>query len=75
MKTIDIAGNPVELDLDDDEVVLDALVIMRVTRLSAPPGTSAIVTAATPATDYITQVGMMDVACHVLADEQNGGDD
>lgn len=71
MKTIDIAGTPVELDLDPEEVVLDVLVIMRVTRLDQPQGSSAIVTAAGTNTDYVTQVGMMDVASRVLYEENS----
>lgn len=71
MKTIDIAGTPVELDLDPDEVVLDVLVIMRVTTLAQPQGSSAIVTASGANTDYVTQVGMMDVASRVLYEENS----
>lgn len=70
MKIVEVAGVPVKLDLDPEEVVLDVLVIMRVTRLDQPPGTTAIVTAAGEQTDYVTQVGMMEVAAHVLYEEQ-----
>lgn len=70
MSKVDIGGHTVELDLDDEEVVLDVLVILRVTRLDQPPGSSAIVTAASPATDYVTQVGMTHVAAQVIDEEQ-----
>lgn len=71
MSKVDIGGHAVELDLDEEEVVLDVLVILRVTRLENPPGSSALVTAASDTTDYITQFGMIHIAAQVLQEEMD----
>lgn len=62
MRKIDIAGTEVELELDDDEIILDAIVLIRVTKFDSERGTSSIISAASDNTDYITSVGMLRVA-------------
>lgn len=69
-KIVEIQGQTVDLgELDEDEVVLDAMVVLRVTRLGEPRGSSAVITVASDHTDYVTQVGMLNVAGQIINDE------
>lgn len=61
-KHADILGTPLELDVDDDDIVLDAVLLMRVTKFDSERGTSQLVFAASDNTDFITQIGMFQTA-------------
>lgn len=61
-KYADILGTPLELDVDDDDIVLDAVLLMRVTKFDSERGTSQLVFAASDNTDFITQIGMFQTA-------------
>lgn len=71
MITIDAAGIPVDLQIEDDEVILDVVVLARVTRFQDGRGTSLLVVSAGEGTDVTVEVGMLSRALHMVQ-AQNG---
>lgn len=62
MQKIDVVGTEVELDLDDDDIILDAVVLLRVTKFDSERGTSQMIYAASDNTDFVIQLGMFHSA-------------
>lgn len=65
-----MVGNvPVELDVDEREMILDAMVIVRLVRDDSPAGSTSASYSASENMDRIVQVGLLHTA---LADSTNG---
>jgi hypothetical protein len=58
-----MVGNvPVELEIDEDEMILDVVILTRTVSADAPHGATAGTFAASAGLDRITQVGMLYTA-------------
>lgn len=58
-----MVGNvPVELEIDDDEMVLDVVILARTVRADTPHGATSGAMSASDGLDRITQVGMLYTA-------------
>lgn len=72
MKTVNLAEvlvpYGIEADLDDGDLIVDVLIIARV---SGPDGTTSLQLSSTDGTDWITERGLVSAAQHIM--DQNQG--
>jgi len=68
-----ISGLVFEIDFDDDEVVADAVVVLRVTRLS--DGRNTVALAKSDGADIVTITGLIECARQINAGDWHSVDE
>ncbi len=71
---VDLLPNVTTDDLEDDDIVLDAVIVMRVVSPSGD-GAPGLVLATTPDLDWILQVGLLQSALGIAAGSIGRTDD
>lgn len=68
-----MVGNvPVELEVDDDELILDVVIMARTVRSNSPHGATSGAMGASDGLDRITQVGMLYTALKDVTRDLSG---
>jgi hypothetical protein len=63
---LDLAGYGIDVDLHDSDLILDAVVLLRVQ--SDDGSAPAMVIATTPGLDWMLQIGMIEAARDIMRD-------
>ena len=73
MAIADLNQLKIEANLEDGDLITDAILLMRVARVDKDG--SALVIASTPGVDWITQLGMVEAARTIMHDTSGDDDD
>ena len=68
---LDLAGYGIEADIKEGDLILDAVVLLRVQSDEESP---TLIIATTPGLDWMLQVGMVEVARDIMRDSAEDGD-
>jgi len=73
MAIADLNQLKIEANLEEGDLVMDAILLMRVARTDRDG--SALVIASTPGLDWITQLGMVEAARTIMHESAESDDD